>query len=524
MIRVVLASGSPYETGRLTFPAVHRVNPAQDTVKNIRTLTASRNPCGRVTAMARRDSRRPARAAVYARISLDRTGGGLGVDRQVEDCMRLVSSRGWTVVDVFTDNDISAFSGKTRPAYRNLVVAWHTDRLHRSPRELEEYIEVSERHDVDTVTVQAGELDLATASGRMVARMLGAAARHESEQKGERIRRARQQAAEAGQAHGPLGYGYATDRTIDPEQAAVIREISERVLLGEALYSIATDLNARGVPTPGRAAGGWRSVTIRQTIMRASLAGWREWRPGARGTRGGRGLGEFTAKGDWQSILSRETVEQVRAVLTDPGRWVARRRPRSLLTGTLLCGRPGCGAPLNSAIDNRWRSRRYVCTYQPGMEARGGLTIVADPVDAMISAAVVEVLAGSRLRAARQQQRRTDLSAAEQELLDARRDRDELAAQRARNEITPSEWATMRRVLTERIERAERTIAAAGLGLVALTGIPSGRRARTWWATASLEKRRTIVRTLIESVTIAPALAVTNKFDPVRVGEPVWRI
>ena len=55
----------------------------------------------------------------------------------------------------------------------DVVVAWHTDRLHRSPRELEEYIELSERQQVDTVTVQAGELDLATASGRMLARMLG---------------------------------------------------------------------------------------------------------------------------------------------------------------------------------------------------------------------------------------------------------------------------------------------------------------------------------------------------------------
>lgn len=82
----------------------------------------------------------------------------------------------------------------------------------------------------------------------------------------------------------------------------------------------------------------------------------------------------------------------------------------------------------------------------------------------------------------------------------------------------------MRRVLTERIERAERALGAAGLGLAALSGVPSGRRARTWWADASLTKRRSVIMTLIESVTIAPASRVTNKFDPARVGEPVWRI
>jgi NAD-dependent SIR2 family protein deacetylase len=79
----------------------------------------------------------------------------------------------------------------------------------------------------------------------------------------------------------------------------------------------------------------------------------------------------------------------------------------------------------------------------------------------------------------------------------------------------------MRRVLTERIEHAERAVVATGLGVTALSGIPSGRRAQTWWANAPLDQRRAVVRTLIESVPIAPARAVTNKFDPARVGEPV---
>jgi site-specific DNA recombinase len=242
-----------------------------------------------------------------------------------------------------------------------------------------------------------------------------------------------------------------------------------------------------------------------------------------RDARGGRGLGEFLAQGDWQPILSREAVEQIRAVLTDPGRRIARRQPQSLLTGVLVCGRRSCGAPLSLSTHPRW-GRRYACVYQPGMDSRGGLTIVADPVDAMISAAVLEVLAGSHLRTVRQERRRSDGTTAERDLLEARRDRDALAAQRARGDISPSEWATMRRVLTERIERAERAVVATGLGLAALSGIPGGRRARTWWANAPLDKRRAVVRTLIESVPIAPALAVTNKFDPARVGEPVWRI
>lgn len=75
------------------------------------------------------------------------------------------------------------------------VLAWHPDRLYRSPVELERYIELSEKHGVETQTVQAGRWDLSTPSGRAVARTLGAWARYESEHKGERIKRKREEQA-----------------------------------------------------------------------------------------------------------------------------------------------------------------------------------------------------------------------------------------------------------------------------------------------------------------------------------------
>lgn len=48
------------------------------------------------------------RAAVYVRISKDDTGERAGVQRQREDCLALAESRGWEVVEVFEDNDVSA--------------------------------------------------------------------------------------------------------------------------------------------------------------------------------------------------------------------------------------------------------------------------------------------------------------------------------------------------------------------------------------------------------------------------------
>jgi|GEM_PF-3528205 len=43
------------------------------------------------------------RAAIYVRISKDKTGAGLGVARQRADCEALAASLGWSVVGVYED-------------------------------------------------------------------------------------------------------------------------------------------------------------------------------------------------------------------------------------------------------------------------------------------------------------------------------------------------------------------------------------------------------------------------------------
>ena len=60
------------------------------------------------------------RAALYARISADLEQGGKGVARQLKDCQELAAKNGWTVIQEYIDNDISAYSGRVRPAYEHL--------------------------------------------------------------------------------------------------------------------------------------------------------------------------------------------------------------------------------------------------------------------------------------------------------------------------------------------------------------------------------------------------------------------
>src|SRR3954468_11838107 len=186
------------------------------------------------------------RAAVYCRISDDRQGLGLGVERQAQDCLALAQRNGWAVTRTLIENDTSAYSGKPRTQYAELmaavaagevdvIVAWDPDRLHRSPAELESFIAAVERAGGGVGTGEAGQWDLSTASGKLVARMLGSIARHESDHKSERVRRALEQNATAGRSHGRVPYGWtreagpdgAVREVIVPEQAAVVRRIAD---------------------------------------------------------------------------------------------------------------------------------------------------------------------------------------------------------------------------------------------------------------------------------------------------------
>lgn len=227
------------------------------------------------------------RAALYLRISRDDTGEGLGIERQEQDCRQVCARRGWSVTQRYADNDISAYSGRFRPGYTALlhdlaqqridaVVSWAPERLHRSPRELEDFIELVERSHVQVETVKAGAWDVSTSHGRLVARMLGAVSRAESERTGERVSRAHQQAKQAGRWRGPIPYGMRPSGAPglpepDETQAPVVLDIFTRLLRGDALVAIARDLNTAGIkPRRGTA---WTHTGIDRLVSSPALGG-----------------------------------------------------------------------------------------------------------------------------------------------------------------------------------------------------------------------------------------------------------
>lgn len=127
---------------------------------------------------------------------------------------------------------------------------WRLDRLHRQPRELDEFIVITDRHQGALATV-TGDANLSTTQGRLLARAWGAFAAHESEVKSERLKRAFLERARKGKGAWTMPmYGYQADlQTLNPREASVIREAANLILRGESMHSLTVDLNLRKIRT-----------------------------------------------------------------------------------------------------------------------------------------------------------------------------------------------------------------------------------------------------------------------------------
>jgi site-specific DNA recombinase len=71
------------------------------------------------------------RFAIYARISRDRIGADLGVERRIEDCQDLAARLHGEVMSIFRHDDIRVNSGKHRPGYEALLAVARLENVNR---------------------------------------------------------------------------------------------------------------------------------------------------------------------------------------------------------------------------------------------------------------------------------------------------------------------------------------------------------------------------------------------------------
>lgn len=445
----------------------------------------------------------PTKAAIYLRVSKDATGEHLAVDRQREDCLRIVAERGWTVTETYADNSISASKRTTvRPAYDRMVedfaagrfaavVCWDLDRLTRQPRQLEDWIDAAQERGLHLVTAN-GEADLSTDGGRLFARIKAGVARAEIERKGARQRRALRQRAENGRP--PSGVrltGYGTDGSVVEDEALLVKEMFVRFADGESLKGLARWASEAGYRT--RHGQAWSPSSIRTMLTNPRYAGHAVYC----GARIGRG-------GTWQPIVEPEVFTIVQQRLTDPRRTTNRQGTdrKHLGSGLYLCA---CGLTMRG-----WSGNRYRCA--SGCYSRSGTAV--DPfVEAVVAERLRRPDVAGLLATPADGQRSTELH--EQ----ARRLRDRLATVEGDYDAGLIDGRRLA-AASEKIGAelaavdSERAVLVAGNGPASVLTAPDPAAA---FLTASLMTRRATVDFLM-GVTLRPVPRGSRTFDPASVA------
>ncbi|MEW1880409.1 recombinase family protein [Rhodococcus sp. NPDC080181] len=442
------------------------------------------------------------RAAIYTRISSDPSGEGLGVARQLEDCEQLADRLQWEIVKRYSDNDVSAFSGRVRPQYEAMlkdiaggqvdaVIAWHTDRLHRSPVELEKFIPIIETHGVEIRTVSGGMLDLSTSAGRMVARIVGSVARQESEHTSERRRRSNDQKAALGvwqTARRPFGYS-PDGEPLEPEASAVRSAVAD-VLAGKSLRQVAREWNAQGLRT-SRDGKEWVSTSVRRVLKNPRYAALRVHR------------GAVVGAGEWTPLIDVDAHRGILAYLSDPGRAGKVSFERKWQgSGVYTCG--VCGGRLVVHVDAKQR-RAYKCS--SNHVRRQG-----EALDAYVDGLVIGRLSRPDAKLMIETPEFDSVSVqVERDTLRARAD--QLALMFARGTLDAAQFEVANAEVRLLSEAADAKLAAARMGSPLADLILSETDVEERWSELSADLRGKVIDALMV-VTVELSPKGLRKFDP----------
>lgn len=225
------------------------------------------------------------RVAAYARVSSGKDAMLHSLSAQVSYYSSLIQKHtGWLYCGVYADE---AFTGTkdSRDGFQSLLAECRagnidmviTKSISRFARNTVTLLETVRELKTLGVDVYFEEQNIHTIStdGELMMTILASYAQEESRSASEnqkwRIRRGFER-GELVNLRFLFGYKIEKGRvTVDPEKAAVVREVFRRALEGESLTSLAIDLNRRGFT--GVLGGKWNSVRIREMLSNEKYLG-----------------------------------------------------------------------------------------------------------------------------------------------------------------------------------------------------------------------------------------------------------
>ena len=472
---------------------------------------------------------KPLMGREYLRVSYDKSGRERSPEEQHDDNQRSADARGWLLGLPYRDvGSASRYSTKVREKFDRLVadlekdrfgaqilILWESSRGSRRVSEWVKLIELCEQRGVQIFVTSDGKLyDCADPRDRRSLLEDAVDGEYESSKISKRSTRAAAANAAAGMPNGGINYGYrrvydeTTRRFVaqvpEPEEAKVIKELFDRLYKGHTLRSIQQDFEARGI----RARSGkvFSRQGLRSLAVRRAYMGEREHRAGRhRGT-----VGETTyTKAVWPALVSRTKFLAVQRLLSAPERKTTRPgRAVHLLSMIARCD--ACSGPIAArSAKDRSEEIQYHCH-------RGGhVRIPYHELNALAERVMLAYLSRKdnveRLTA--DTEAGEQLQAVRDEIADIRKERDDLADQVGRGELSAVLAARAEPAILKRLRDVEAREMELSTPSILCGLITPGKDVARRWKDAPMEVKREIARILL-SPNVLGELRVTRSAKP----------
>jgi hypothetical protein len=374
----------------------------------------------------------------------------------------------------------------------------------RQPHDLEELLTVADHNQV-MLHGEANRRDLSNPDDVFILRIEVAHACRSSDDTSRRILDMFEGHAEEGKPHGGKRiFGYAKDRmTVIDEEAEIIKWMFAAYLGGKSARTIARELEARGQRTPLGAH--WSPTQVLRVLSSRHVAGIYVFR------------GEEIGTGAWPAIIDRGTWDEVQDRRQYRAAPVLERRARArfyLLRGLVVC--TACGVRMSGTTRTVHQDSNkplyvpsYVCVRTQRFDERKcSRRIDAVTLEDFVQDAAIEIL--EKLEIA-DPESTTSMPQAEREQVAADEAKlRELNTMWANSKVSTSEYLSMKKIIEERIKKAQKQTVVRPTGMIADLIGPD---ARAKWHKQTDERKNASLRFLFNAILIDESTKPVGEFD-----------
>jgi DNA invertase Pin-like site-specific DNA recombinase len=477
---------------------------------------------------------------VYLRISLDPENDEEGVRRQERICRKYVQDRGLKIGKVFVDNDKSArgplperdkLYERIKNGESGGVVCYHIKRLLRRVVDMESLIDLIDATDARVIGIESSELDLTTASGRAVGRILAAMGEMELDEISERMQSYFYDRATQGKPHkrGRRPFGYNEDWTTlhtkatyekdkdgterrYPPEAPAYKELFQLVIKGYSLSQVATLWEKKGI--------------LDRNGNRFSVANIRSLIVSPRAVGAVRSRGEILEGviGQWEPITDKPTQDAALAALKSRRTHLRRstgvqKRGAQLLSSFMVCD--DCGTPLRVELSGK--KLTYACD-KASRRGCGRVRLVVDHADKEVAVRFLAVLTDPKTHKSLEKIRRQapDTSAISDEIKRLHHELETIQADKDNDEISYADWKRLTKATRARLDTASAKLTDAG-EQPALLAMPPEQVVKRW-PRMNADERRHILRLWVNEIRVEPLNGKGGRnFRPERI-KVAWRV